>query len=113
MLLALDMEDYLTEKGYYVVGPFGRVTQALETIHHTELAGAIVDLNLKGEYSFPVIDALQARGVPVIICSGYADLPDMKDKLAFLPLLPKPWSPDELNVLMVETFQFHQNVIGG
>ncbi|MFN7023863.1 MAG: response regulator [Pseudorhizobium sp.] len=104
VLLAMDVEDYLTERGARVVGPFGRIPQALEAAEAVELDGAILDLNLNGELSFPVIDALQARGIPLIICSGYAELPELKAKLAGLPLLAKPWSHHKLAALMEKHF---------
>ncbi|KEQ08414.1 MAG: response regulator [Alphaproteobacteria bacterium] len=104
VLLAMDVEDHLTEQGVRVVGPFGRIPQALEAVASTDLDGAILDLNLNGELSFPVIEALQSKGVPLIVCSGYAELPELKSKLAGLPLLAKPWSPQKLAKLMDKHF---------
>lgn len=104
MLLALDMEDHLMARGYETAGPYGRVAQALEAIPTLTLAGAIVDLNLAGELSFPVIDCLVGHGIPVIVCSGYAELPQVKARLGGLPLIAKPWSPERLDDLMAETF---------
>lgn len=107
MLLAMDMEDHLIEFGYHVCGPYGRIAQALEQIPRLDLVGAIVDLNLYGEYSFPVIDCLKQRGVPVIVCSGYAELPELKARLDGVPLLPKPWSPEGLRRLVTNIFTSH------
>jgi len=110
LLLAMDMEDHLLQTGHKIVGPFGRIADALDAIPRNELDGAIVDLNLHGELSFPVIEALQKRSVPVIICSGYAELPELKSRLAGLPLLPKPWNVQKLDRLMQETFGVGTNV---
>lgn len=104
MLLAMDMEDHLTDLGFEVVGPFCRVSQALEAIPELDLVGAVVDLNLNGEFSFPVIDCLKRHNVPVVVCSGYAELPELRSKLGELPLLPKPWSPVGLEKLVSEVF---------
>ncbi len=104
VLLAMDVEDYLLEQGYAVVGPFGRVAQALEAVEAGGLDGAILDLNLNGELSFPVIEALRQKGIPLIVCSGYAGLPELKAKLAGLPLLAKPWTPQKLGYLMDRHF---------
>jgi DNA-binding response OmpR family regulator len=106
LLLAMDMEDYLTENGHTVVGPFGRISDALEAIPQCDLAGAVVDLNLRGELSFPVIELLEKRSVPLIVCSGYAELPELKTRLQGRPLLPKPWNSDVLSGLMKTTFGF-------
>jgi len=104
LLLAMDMEEYLIGKGHEIVGPFGRISDALDAIQHNELMGAIVDLNLHGELSFPVIEMLQERAVPIIVCSGYAELPELKSRLKGLPLLPKPWDARKLSRLMQEAF---------
>ncbi|MGE7368423.1 response regulator [Neorhizobium sp. NPDC001467] len=104
LLLAMDMEDFLIERGYAVAGPFGRVGQALDAAKDMHLDGAVVDLNLHGEMSFPVIEFLRANDVPVIVCSGYAELPELKQKLTGLPLLPKPWSPQKLAHLLGDVF---------
>ncbi len=104
LLLAMDMEDHLLDCGYRIVGPFGRIVDALDAIPRNELTGAIVDLNLHGELSFPVIEALKQRSIPVIVCSGYAELPELKARLKGLPLLPKPWSAQKLSRVMAEAF---------
>ncbi len=109
LLLAMDMEDYLIDKGYTIVGPFGRVADAIDAIGRTKLDCAIVDLNLHGELSFPVIELLQQRSIPFIVCSGYAELPDLKTRLVGLPLLPKPWDAKILSRLMQENFPVSNN----
>ncbi|MQY45140.1 response regulator [Rhizobiales bacterium RZME27] len=105
LLLAMDMEEFLAGRGYEVIGPYGRVEDALEALETTEIDGAVVDLNLHGKLSFPVIDRLRCRNLPVIVCSGYAELPELKQKLAGLPLLPKPWNPRKLERLLEDVFE--------
>lgn len=100
MLLAMDMEDHLVSRHCVVHGPFGRVADALEAIPELDIDIAIVDLNLNGEFSFPVIENLKQLGVPVIVCSGYAELPEVKARLEGVPLLGKPWMPETLDALV-------------
>jgi DNA-binding response OmpR family regulator len=104
LLLAMDMEDHLLQAGFRIIGPFGRVSDALDAIPRNDLTGAIVDLNLHGVLSFPVIEMLQQRSIPLIVCSGYAELPELKARLRGLPMLPKPWNAQKLDALMEETF---------
>jgi DNA-binding response OmpR family regulator len=104
LLLAMDMEDFLSAQGFEVVGPYGKISQAIEAIAQQPIDFAVVDLNLNGEMSFPVIDVLQKQSIPLIVCSGYAELPEVKAELADLPLLPKPWSPRKLSNMIADVF---------
>lgn len=104
ILIAMDMEDWLSELGCEVVGPFARVDEAMAPARDAELDGAILDLNLRGESSSPLIELLYNRGVPVIVCSGYLDLPAMKEQLDGIPLLTKPCNHDRLVETMRANF---------
>lgn len=104
LLLAMDMEDHLRDCGFDVMGPFSRIEEALGAAEAAVLDGAVVDLNLRGELSFPVIDLLRRRGIPVIVCSGYAELPEVKSKLSGLPLIAKPWAASKLSRMTSEIF---------
>jgi len=104
LLTAMDMEDHLLQTGHKIIGPFGRIADAMDAIPRNDLAGAIVNLKLHGELSVPVIEMLQERDVPVIICSSYAEFPELKSGLKGLPMLPKPWNSQKLNRLLEETF---------
>ena len=101
VLIAMDMEATLEEFGCQVVGPCERLDKALAAVDET-LDCAIVDMNLRGEYSFPLIERLRDCRVPTIVCSGYVDLPDIKSRLNGVPMLPKPCNPDRLLALMQE-----------
>lgn len=52
---------------------------------------AIVDLNLGGDRSAPVVDALLDRGVPVILCTGY-EASSVEDRFRSLPRCEKPFT---------------------
>ena len=60
----------------------------------------VVDLNLNGEFSFPVIELLNQRSVPVIVCSGYVELPEVRTRLQGIPHVGEPWMPERLDALM-------------
>ena len=100
VLLAMELEDFLRDLGCEVVGPFARLDKGMEAAEREELDGAILDLNLRGELSFPLIDRLREQNVPVVLCSGYADLPGMKERLNGTPSLAKPYSFDSLRALL-------------
>ena len=111
LLIAMEMEEFLRALGCDVVGPIARLDDALAAVAATDdLQSAIVDLNLRGELSFPLIARLREASVPVICCSGYVDLPEMKGQLKDIPTLSKPWTHDRLMAIMRSQFapQDHQ-----
>lgn len=103
LLIAMAIEDILAGFGCQVVGPYGRLDEAMAAAED-DLDGAIVDLNLRDEHSFPLIDRLRERSVPVIVCSGYVDVPNLKERLDSVPMLAKPCRPEKLLALMQEHF---------
>jgi CheY-like chemotaxis protein len=63
--------DMLEELGFEVVGPAARVGDALAIVASEALDAAVLDVNLAGIRSYPVADALEARGVPFTFSTGY------------------------------------------
>lgn len=108
VLLAMEMEDFLHDLGCEVIGPFGKLDESIDASDHERLDGAVVDLNLRGELSFPLIDKLTEEGVPLIICSGYVDLPGMKERLATAPCIAKPCIGGKLVEMMKRHFPIRQ-----
>lgn len=70
-VIATDLADALADLGVDVVGPVGNVAQALALIATEPLDGAILDINLNGEYAYPAVEALIDRGIPLIFATGY------------------------------------------
>jgi DNA-binding response OmpR family regulator len=69
--LAEDMRAYFEREGAEVVGPVGRVSDALSLATSGKPDGAVLDINLAGEMVYPVADALRARNVPFVFVTGY------------------------------------------
>jgi two-component SAPR family response regulator len=93
MLVAMLIEDALVEAGCKVVGPISRVADALRALDETEIDFAVLDVNLGGETSYPIADALAARKVPFTFITGYASL---DSAYARFPCLHKPFSSGAL-----------------
>jgi ActR/RegA family two-component response regulator len=73
-LIALDLAYALEDIGAEVVGPVATVDAALAVVHSSEtLHGATLDVTLGREVSFPVAEALQQRGLPFVLLTGYSD----------------------------------------
>jgi len=70
--LADDMRADFEQAGAEVIGPVGRISDALDLLKSDVLLdGAVLDVNLAGEMSYPVADALRARCVPFVFATGY------------------------------------------
>jgi CheY-like chemotaxis protein len=69
-LISAMTEDWLSELGHIVVGPAHNLVAALK-LAEADLDAAIVDVALGKEVSYPVADALSARGVPFALTTGY------------------------------------------
>jgi CheY-like chemotaxis protein len=72
-LAAEVVRDMLESSGCAVVGPVGRIADALRLAEEEALDGAILDINLNGERCFPIALALRQRGVPFVFLTGYDD----------------------------------------
>ncbi len=90
MLIACEMEAALEDLGCEVVGPFARIGDALEVLEDTKVDAAVLDVNVRGEMIFPVAERLKALGVPMVFCTGYADLRDIPEPLLDQVRLSKP-----------------------
>jgi CheY-like chemotaxis protein len=72
-LAAEVVRDMLESSGCKVIGPVGRVADGLRLAEQEELDGAVLDINLNGDWCFPIAQALRQRGIPFIFLTGYDD----------------------------------------
>lgn len=105
LLIAETIEDELRECGCDIIGPVSRVQPALELVGNGErIDGALLDVNLAGEYCFPIAVALAARRIPFIFLTGYggdAILPEFRDR----PRLTKPFTHRDMTGLIRANFR--------
>jgi CheY-like chemotaxis protein len=95
MIVAWLLEDMLADLGCAVVGPAANVHQALAMIDAEAIDAAVLDVNLNGKMSYPIADALAARGVPFVFSTGY-DKDSLLDGYRTFPVLQKPFHRSEL-----------------
>lgn len=100
MLINMMIEDMLSELGHEVISATS-LEQALDRIKAGGFDVAIVDLNLSGVPSYAAVDALQARGTPFIIATGYGER-GLPEKYSSAPLLPKPFDIDKLKKALAQ-----------
>jgi CheY-like chemotaxis protein len=85
----------LADLGCAVIGPAGSVNQALAMIEAEAIDVAVLDVNLNGEMSYPIADALGARDVPFVFVTGY-DKDSILEGYRTCPVLQKPFHRAEL-----------------
>jgi DNA-binding NarL/FixJ family response regulator len=74
LTVGLEMRDVLTASGAEVLGPAMNLDEAITHILNTRIDAAFLDIGLYGHPSFEVADALAAKGIPFVFCTGHGDL---------------------------------------
>ena len=95
MMVSMLLEDMLTEIGCTPVGPATRVESALELVESGDFDVAILDVNLNGNDSYPIADALAEHALPFVFASGYS-AEGLKGEYRAVPSLRKPFQQQEL-----------------
>lgn len=95
MLLMMNIETTLEDLGCTAISSAANVSDALALLDERVFDAAMLDVNLNGETSYPVADALVARGIPFAFATGYADHGARTDLLSW-PILRKPYLPHDL-----------------
>lgn len=80
----------LRAAGCRVAGPCGSLNEALRLAVSEELDAAVLDINLAGDFVWPVARALAARCVPFVFLSGYSETLPLPRDLDGAPRLEKP-----------------------
>jgi PAS domain S-box-containing protein len=70
-LAAMEMEQVLKDAGCEVVGPAARLDRALALAEAGGFDAAALDVNLDGEFVFPLAARLRQQGVPFVFVTGY------------------------------------------
>ena len=95
VLVAMLIEDMLTELGFEVLGPAMRLDAALKMAREEAFDLAVLDVNLANEQSFPVAHLLQERGIPFFFATGYG-LRGPDERFKEVMTLQKPFEPHQL-----------------
>ncbi len=90
ILVLMIIEDMLGDLGCESVTAAATVEQAIALIEAQVFDAAMLDMNLDGNDSNAVADALAERGVPFIFSTGYSGR-DMSDGYSDRPVLKKPF----------------------
>lgn len=100
-LIAMHLEDLLSDMGHHVVACLARIDEATKYAEQAEIDFAILDINLGGVKSFPVAEVLRRRGIPFVFASGYGSAglaEEFRDEIT----LQKPYEPRQLERVIAE-----------
>jgi CheY-like chemotaxis protein len=98
-IVAFDMQTLLEEQGARVIGPLADLheAQAAFASARSNVQLAVLDVNLNGEYVFPLAAELRAAGIPFVFATAYADDDRLfPEPLRSVPRLAKPVLPNTL-----------------
>lgn len=93
-LIAVMLEDMLSDMGVVTVGPAGTVTSALALARSETFDAAILDVNLRGERIDPVAAILAERSIPFVFVTGYGEV--KIDGQPHAPVIDKPYTQEKL-----------------
>ena len=106
MLVLMDTEDMLAAMGCTAVVSAATVADGLARVAEGMLDAALLDLNLGGDRSYAVADALVAGEVPFAFATGYG-AHGLREKDRGRPVLMKPYPADELARTMIGLLHRH------
>lgn len=94
-IVSMLIEDVVAEMGGRVVGPAGRLDEALALAAAEPLQAAVLDINLAGSPVYPAAELLARRGIPFLLVTGY-EIRHLPPERRHRPMLQKPFEPAEL-----------------
>lgn len=69
--IAADLKRALTAAGAEVVGPTGGLEDGLDLLANGSIDAGVLDVNLEGNFSYAIADAMVQRDVPFLFVTGY------------------------------------------
>lgn len=97
--VAVQIEDALQSFGCETSGPYSTLELAGQASRREPVDIAILDINLNGEYVYPLADELRERGIPFVFLTGYAST-DLPEVYRSMPRLQKPFDSAAIRDLM-------------
>jgi CheY-like chemotaxis protein len=90
VLVAGMLKGMLSSLGYIIAGTTADIREALAILDREPVDAVLLDINLNGDMSYPVADALIARGIPFIFSTAYVPQ-SLPANYEGRPLLKKPF----------------------
>ena len=87
--------DVLSDLGCVVLGPAPTMAAARTLVEDEDFDAAIMDIHIRGERVFSLCEILDARAIPFVLTSGYANW-DVPEQWSDRPRLQKPYTIDDI-----------------
>ena len=98
MMVLMMAESCLEDMGCEDIRVAATVGEALTLIGAHTFDAVVLDMNLSGERSDAVADALATQGVPFMFATGYGTA-GVRSKDQHRPVLTKPYQPGDMEAL--------------
>lgn len=95
MLVLMVLEDMLTDLGCTSITAAGNFEKALSLVAAQSFDLAMLDVNLNGQLSYPIANALTDAGVPFAFSTGYGEH-GVDEGYRAHPVLNKPFEGPQL-----------------
>ncbi len=96
LFIALDVEDMLRKLGAVRIDIAKSVGEAIDLIGQRSYSFALLDVKLGPENSLPVARALLPTDTRIVFGTGYGEAHSLDATLASIPVVSKPYHPDQL-----------------
>lgn len=98
-VIAMLMEDMLSELSCDVAETVGELGAAVAAAKTAAIDLAFIDVNLRGSPAWPVANVLRERGIPFAFVTGYGSA-GADPAYADVPVLQKPFRWQELQAIV-------------
>jgi DNA-binding response OmpR family regulator len=101
-LINLSTTEMIERLGYSVSHCL-TVAEAVDAVHENEPDLAVLDIDIRGTFSYALAGWMRHRGVPIIFLTGYDSV--APSSLRDVPVCRKPCSEDQLRALMADALK--------
>jgi CheY-like chemotaxis protein len=95
MLVLMALEDMITDLGCTAISVAGNIDKALDLLATKVFDLATLDVNLNGQRSYSIAQALSEHGVPFAFSTGYGEH-GVSEDYGTRPVLRKPYTCPQL-----------------
>lgn len=108
-LVGMHIADVVSKAGGKVVGPFTSIIEALENMSDIcAIDGAVLDVHLGDDMSFPLAEALSTTRIPFLFLTG-CQRNELPQKFDASPYMMKPFTPSGLVQAILDFKIAHSN----